>query len=157
MKVIAFVCFVIAFGCQPSIQGTRLRLEMTASQQAVLFVVHDDEVSYGGGLNAVKNKTTWHGSMTLEQREEFSSLLTKWKLKRTNNSLGEGVGKYNIRLREGSSDETFELPLTDTNATKVYDLLMKVADSRFNETLDALAKPSVDAMLQNRGLGEKDD
>jgi hypothetical protein len=154
MRVIAFVCFVIAFGCQQVVQGTHLRFEMNAPQQAVLFIVHDDEVSYGGGLHAIDNTTSWQGSMTTEQRTEFDSLIVKWSQRNVNSSTGEGAGKYKIRLQEGTDDETFELPLTDTTATEVYDLLMRVADSRFKATLDALPKPSVDAMLQNRGLGE---
>ncbi len=154
MKVIAFVCFILAFGCQQAVQGTYVRFEMKAPQQAVLFIVHNDEVSYGGGLNAIDNVTSWHGSMTTEQRGKFDLLIVKWSQRNASSATRKGVGKYKIRLQEGTDDETFELPLTDTTATKVYDLLMSVADARFKATLDALPQPSVDAMLQNRGLGE---
>lgn len=155
MRIVAVVCVVIAFGChQKAVQGTHLRLEMSAPQQAVLFIVHDEKVSYGGGLSAVENKTTWHGTMSPAQQDEFNAFVGKWRIGQQNKSIGEGVGKYNIRLREGSTDKSFELQRSDITATKVYNLLMTVADVRFNETLDALRKPSVDAMLQNRGLGE---
>jgi hypothetical protein len=147
--------FMICGGCQSVVQGTHLRLEMNAPQQAVLFLANSEgDVSYGGGLNAIEDKTTWHGRMTPEERGEFALLISKWNSKRKNNSFGDGVGKYRLRVREGSTEKKFELPLTDTTATKVYDLLMHVADARFNETLNALPKPSVEAMLQNRGLGE---
>jgi len=155
MKLILFV-FIFLASCQTSVQETRLRFEMRAPQQDVLFLVHELEVSYGGGLNAVENKTTWHGSMTTEHGSTFTDLVSKWAIVGKSSSISKGVGKYIIRLREGAVDNTFELPLTDTTATKVYGLLMKVADARFNETLDALPKPSVDAMLQNRGLGENE-
>ena len=155
MKVVAGLCAVLALGCQQtSLQGTHLRLEMSAPQQDVLFLVDDTKVSYGGGLNAVENKTTWHGSMTAKQHSTFTDLVSKWGTI-GKSAISKGVGKYKIRLQEDSLDRTFELPLTDTTATKVYGLLMKVADARFKTTLDALPKPSVDAMLQNRGLGKE--
>lgn len=150
-----FLFLLLLVSCKATVQGTRLRIEMNAPQQAVLLIVNDKGViSYGGGLNAIENKTTWQGTMTPEQHAEFTSLLSTWNLGNTKESVGEGVGKYTVRLQEGSKDDLVELPLTDTTATHVYALLMDVADKRFNETLDALPKPSVDAMLQNRGLGE---
>ena len=156
MNSIAFLCVIFSLGCQQTIvQGTRLRLEMIAPQQAVLFLVHDDEVSYGGGLNAVENKTTWHGSMTATQYIKFTALITKWRLEKTNKFEGKGIGKFKIRLRERLEDNSFQRLLTDTTASDMYDLLMTVADKRFDKILDALPKPSVDAMLQNRGLGEE--
>jgi hypothetical protein len=128
---------------------------MSAPQQNVLFLVHDREVSYGGGLNAVENKTTWHGQMSDEQHGTFTSLISTWEKAGKFRVCAKGSAKYIVRLREGSDDRTFELPRTDHTATQVYTLLMKVADARFKTTLDALPKPSVDALLQNRGLGEE--
>ncbi|MDP6693678.1 MAG: hypothetical protein QF444_05055 [Phycisphaerales bacterium] len=131
---------------------------MNAPQQAVLFVVRNDEVSYGGGLNAVENKTTWHGSMTPRQRELFDTLISNsnWWVYKADGYIGEGVGRFSIRIREGVKENKFVLPLTDPTATSVYELLLKIAKSRFDTTINALPKPSVDEMLQNRGLGENE-
>ena len=118
----------------------------------MLFVVHNDEVSYAGGLNAVKNKTTWHGSMNDSQKTLYDKYISM--LDTSRDFTQEGIGKYTICIKKDFEEKKLVLPLTDKAATKVYDLLMQVADVRFKATLDALPKPSVDAMLQNRGLGE---
>lgn len=144
--------FVCSCQRQP-LQGTHLRLEMNAPQQAVLFVVCNDEVSYGGGLNAIENKMTWRGSMNATQKALFDKYISM--LDTSSSFTQDGVGNYTICLKRDIEENKIVLPLTDTTATDVYDLLLTVADSRFNATLDALPKPSVDAMLQNRGLGEE--
>ena len=158
MKSIAFLCFICAFGCgQTAVQGTHLQLEMIAPQQAVLFLVNGDgEVSYGGGLNAIEGKTTWHGAMNVEQQNTFDALISasSWLSRKSWEPIGKGVGKYKIRIRNGTIDNKLILPLANHDANTVYKLLQSVADKRFQATLDALPKPSVDAMLQNRGLGE---
>jgi len=157
MKCTLPVFLVCAFGCQQTaVTGTHLRLKMTAPHQAVLFLVVDDDVSYGGGLSAVENKTTWHGAMTGEQQSTFEALISEsnWLTMKSVESEGEGIGSYNISIRNGTIHHKLVLPLEDTVATSIYDLLHTVADTRFQAALEALPKPSVDAMLQNRGLGE---
>ena len=78
MKCTLLICLVCAFGCQQTaVTGTHLRLEMTAPYQAVLFLVDDEGVSYGGGLSAIENKTTWHGAMTGEQQSTFDVLISE--------------------------------------------------------------------------------
>ncbi|MDP7009154.1 MAG: hypothetical protein QGI78_06240 [Phycisphaerales bacterium] len=153
MKTLLFLFLIFVCGCNAThIQGTELRLEMNAPQQAVLFVVRNDEVSYGGGLHAVENTTTWHGSMNDSQKTLYDKYISM--LDTSHGFTQEGVGKYTICIKKDFEQKKLVLPLTDKTATKMYDLLMKVADARLNATLDALPKPSVDALLQNRGLGE---
>ncbi len=153
MKFPLIVCVVLMLGCQQqSVQGTHFRLEMNAQQQVVLFVVRNNEVSYGGGLNAIENKTTWDGSMNSKQRALFDKYISTLDI--SHGFIQEGVGKYSICIQRGFEENKIVLPLTDSNATNVYDLLLEVAEARFDETLDTLPKPSVDAMLQNRGLGK---
>ena len=157
MKCTLLICLVCAFGCQQTaVTGTHLRLEMTAPHQAVLFLVDDEGVSYGGGLSAIENKTTWHGAMTGEQQSTFDVLISEsnWLTMESREPAGDGIGSYRIHIRSGTIDNKLVLPLEDIAATSVYDLLQQVADIRLQAALDALPKPSVDAMLQNRELGE---
>lgn len=157
MKWTSLIFLVCTFGCQqPAVTGTHLRLEMTAPHQAVLFLVDDDGVSYGGGLSAIENKTTWHGAMTGEQQSIFDALISEsnWLTMKFREPASEGNAGYRIRIQSGTIDNKLVLPLEDIAATSVYDLLQQVADIRLKAALDALPKPSVDAMLQNRGLGE---
>lgn len=157
MKWTSLIFLASAFGCQqPAVTGTHLRLEMTAPHQAVLFLVDEDGVSYGGGLSAIENKTTWHGVMTVDQQSTFNTLISKsnWLTMKFREPASEVNGCYRLRIRRGTIDNKLVLPLEDTAATSVYDLLQQVADKRVQAALDALPKPSVDAMLQNRGLGE---
>ena len=108
MKFPLIVCVVLMLGCQQqSVQGTHFRLEMNAQQQVVLFVVRNNEVSYGGGLNAIENKTTWDGSMNSKQRALFDKYISTLDI--SHGFIQEGVGKYSICIGWFVSGRTKEI------------------------------------------------
>ena len=89
-------------GCANTHNGSSLKLEMIAPQQAVLLTVLDNEtLSYAGGLNAVNGVNTWQGEMNSSQRARYESLLvaTRWTKNIPAKSANLGSGKYKIRIQ----------------------------------------------------------
>ena len=155
-----WACFLMMFlflGCQQPFYGKQLRLEMSAPQQAVLFRVENDKtVSYGGGLDAVEGKTSWHGEMNAQQQVKYIELFaaTHWVTNPPSIKKIEGTGHYNIRIRDDHVDNVFTLPLNDENATLIYDFLLKVARVRFEPHLKKLPRANMDVII-NRNKKQK--
>jgi chitodextrinase len=145
-----FVCFALLCGCQQSFQGNYLQLEMIAPQQAVLYIVKNDTtVAYGGGITAVKGKTSWEGEMNTTQRLQYETLLeeTRWTTQVPVSDTSFGSGHYKIRVRSKDVDNKFTLSLRDTKATTLYNFLQEVASSRLDKHLRSLPKPNVDVII----------
>jgi hypothetical protein len=124
-------------------------MEMSAPQQAVLFIVdNENTVAYGGGITAIEGKTSWKGEMNEQQKEKYKSLLnaTGWLARTPASDESTGTGHYNINIRTSDTNVKFRVPLTDRKATEFYDFFMSVADSRLEEHLRKLPKPNVDVI-----------
>ncbi len=146
----------ITFGCQ-QFSGSQLRLELSAPQQAVLFVVKNDKtVLYGGGINAVEGKTSWQGEMDAKQQQEYESLLrlAGWLHVTPESDKNMGTGQYKIRVRTENIDVKFKLALNNKEATSLYNFLLRVADSRLNQHLRGLPKPDVDVIIDRKSIQE---
>ncbi len=139
-------------GCiQHAVRGTNLKMRMFASQQAVLLVVDGkSRISYGGGYDALQDTTTWRGNMTNDQQAQFDEIIASsdWldsDASRTNQTQG-----YEIRIKTGTVDNTFLLPLSDQSATSMFDFLQSIALARLQPTLNALPKPSMDTIIDRK-------
>ena len=150
MNIFFTLCGIFLVGCANTHNGSSLKLEMIAPQQAVLLTVLDNEtLSYAGGLNAVNGVNTWQGEMNSSQRARYESLLvaTRWTKNIPAKSANLGSGKYKIRIQEEGANVVFTLPLTDVNATNLYDFLQEVATTRLESHLKTLPKPNADVII----------
>ena len=152
MKWIVLLILIGALGCsQQAVHGTHLKMRMFASQQAVLLVVDGrGRISYGGGYDALQDKTTWQGKITNDQKLHFDEIITStdWleaEVSRSNQTQG-----YEIRIKKGTIDNSFLLPLTDQSATSMFDFLQSIALARLESTLNALPKPSMDTIIDRK-------
>ncbi|HIA72395.1 MAG TPA: hypothetical protein EYO01_06845 [Phycisphaerales bacterium] len=150
MNIFFSLCSIFLVGCANTFTGSSLKLEMIAPQQAVLLTVVDNEtLSYAGGLNAIKGVNTWQGKMNGTQRARYESLLvaTRWTTNIPVKSTNLVSGKYKIRIQEEGVDVALTLPLTDVNATNLYDFLQEVATTRLERHLKTLPKPNADVII----------
>jgi len=149
VRWLCFLLFVSVCSCQ-TFSGTQLRMEMSAPQQAVLFIVdNENTVAYGGGISVVEGKTSWKGEMDAGQKEKYKSLLnaTNWLTRTPASDESTGTGHYSINIRTSETDLKFKLSLTNKKATEFYDFLMSVADVRLETHLRKLPKPNVDIIV----------
>ena len=156
MNICFSLCSIFLVGCANTYNGSSLKLEMIAPQQAVLLTVVDNEtISYAGGLNAIHGVNTWQGKLNVRQRARYESLLiaTSWTTNIPAKSANLGSGKYKIRIQEAGVDVALTLPLTDVNATNLYDFLQEVATTRLERHLKTLPKPNADVII-NRNMKE---
>ncbi len=143
---------LVSLGCQKTFTGNQLRLELSAPQQAVLFIVDEDKrVSYAGGLNAVEGKTTWQGDMDDNQQREYEKIInmSRWLLNPPVDDENKGTGHYKIRIRSDEIDNKFTVPLTDNTATSVYNFLMNISRVQFEPYLEKLPRPKMDVIIDN--------
>ena len=152
MKWVGMLILIGVLGCsQQAVSGTHLKMRMFASQQAVLLVVDGrGRVSYGGGYDALQDKTTWHGKITNDQQLQFDEIIASsdWlesTVRRSNQTQG-----YEIRIKQGTIDYSFLLPLTDQSATSMFGFLQSIALARLESTLNALPKPSMDTIIDRK-------
>jgi hypothetical protein len=152
MKWVGMLMLIGVLGCsQQSVSGTHLKMRMFASQQAVLLVVDGrGRISYGGGYDALQDKTTWQGKITIDQQLQFDEIIasSNWlesSVSRSNQNQG-----YEIRIKKGMIDNSFLLPLADKSATSMFDFLQSIALARLESTLNALPKPSMDTIIDRK-------
>jgi hypothetical protein len=152
MRWICLLILIGVLGCsQQEVRGTHLKMRMFASQQAVLLVVDGkSRISYGGGYDALQDKTTWQGKITNNQQLHFDEFIatSDWleaDVERPNQTQG-----YEIRIQQGKIDNSFLLPLTDQSATSMFDFLQSIALARLESTLNALPKPSMDTIIDRK-------
>ena len=55
-----------------------------------------------------------------------------------------------IRIQEGTIDNSFLLPLSDKSATTMFKFLQTIALARLDPTLNALPKPSMDTIIDRK-------
>tara|TARA_B100000959_G_C14410187_1_gene390057 strand:- start:15 stop:494 length:480 start_codon:yes stop_codon:yes gene_type:complete len=152
MKWIGWLMLIGVIGCsQQAVRGTNLKMRMFASQQAVLMVVDGKgRISYGGGYDALQDKTTWHGKITNDQQLQFDEIITSSDWLKSDVSRSNHTQGYEIRIKKGAVDNTFLLPLTDQSATSMFDFLQSIALARLESTLNALPKPSMDTIIDRK-------
>lgn len=158
MRWIALLVFVGGLGCsQQTVHGTHLSMRMVAPQQAVLLIVNGvDRISYGGGHDALQDSTTWHGQITSHQRIQFDAIIASSDWLEVDTQYSNQTQGYEIRIRQGTIDNTFFLPFSDQTAIAMYDLLQSIALTRLEPTLDALPKPSMDTIIDRKVSGMSD-
>lgn len=157
MRLTISLAILVAIGCtQQPIYGTHLKLKLLASQQSVLLVVDENgRISYGGGYDALQEKTTWHGEITNHQQLKFDELVASsdWLEKnviRSNPKYG-----FEIHIRHGIVDNSFLLPLSDNAARSMFDFLQSIAIARLQPTLNSLPKPSMDTIIDRKSSGSE--
>jgi hypothetical protein len=145
----ALFVLVGSLGCsQQAVRGTHLKMKMFASQQAVLLVVDGDgRISYGGGYDALQDKTTWEGKISNHQQGQFDEIIASSDWLDTDIERSKQVHGYEIRIKQGTIDTSFFLPPSDQSAKSMYDFLQSIALARLEPTLEALPKPSMDTII----------
>jgi tripartite-type tricarboxylate transporter receptor subunit TctC len=148
----ALFVLVGSLGCsQQAVRGTHLKMKMFASQQAVLLVVDGDgRISYGGGFDAIQEKTSWQGKITSDQQLQFDELITSSGWLEPDSTRSQQSQGYDIRIQQGTIDNSFLLPLSDKSATTMFELLQTIALVRLEPTLNALPKPSMDTIIDRK-------
>lgn len=152
MKWIGLLILIGSLGCsQQTVHGTHLKMRMFASQQAVLLVVDGrGRISYGGGYDALQDKTTWQGNITHDQQLQFDEIIASTDWLNAEVSRSNQVEGYEVRIKKGLIDNSFLLPLTDQSATSMFDFLQSIALARLEPALNALPKPSMDTIIDRK-------
>jgi hypothetical protein len=154
VKWLCLLCFVLQLGCQQSYQGDFLQIKMIAPQQAVLLIVQKGKtVSYGGGLDAVGEKTSWQGEMDAEQQEKYQTLLhdTRWQTVVPASDNNRGTGYYDVELLTSTLDTKFKLALDNKSATSLYHFLLQdVSQERLEKHLRSLPRPDIDVIIDRK-------
>ena len=127
---------------------------MIAPMQAVLLIVQEGKtVSYGGGLDAVGEKTSWHGEMDSEQQKKYQTLLrdTRWQTVVPASDNNRGTGQYDVELRISTLSAKFKLALDNKSATSLYQFLLQdVAQERLDKHLRSLPRPDMDVIIDRK-------
>ena len=126
---------------------------MSAPQQAVLLIVQENvTVSYGGGIDAVEGKTSWHGEMDPQQQKKYTALLqnTAWETTAPVSNINSGTGHYAIELRTKTLSTKFTLALDNESATSLYQFLEGVAQERLKKHLRTLPRPDMDVIIDRK-------
>lgn len=158
MRRITMLIIVGVFGCsQQTVRGTHLKMRMFAPQQAVLLIVDGNgAIAFGGGHDALQDTTSWQGHMTSPQLMQFNELIASCDWLQADVQRANHIQGFEIRIKQGTVDNKFLLPLSDQAAVSMYDLLQSIAIARLEPTLNALPKPSMDTIIDRKVSGMDD-
>lgn len=152
MRWIGLLIISGVLGCsQQAVRGTHLKIKMLTPQKAVLLLVDGDgRISYGGGFDAIQEKTSWQGKITSDQQLQFDELIASSGWLEPDSTRSQQSQGYDIRIQQGTIDNSFLLPLSDKSATTMFELLQTIALARLEPTLNALPKPSMDTIIDRK-------
>jgi hypothetical protein len=130
--------------------GLELDLTNSAQQQYARYQVRaDGTVLFWGGTDAVFDRVTWKGTLDTEQAEELAELVRggDW-LTDPPRGDGEGDDIWTISVLEPDRRSDFIVHGHAIRVDEVWALLQLAASARFQDVLDALPRPSIEALPQ---------
>ena len=111
---------------------------------ALYQVEADGSLSFGGGLDAVRHKTSWTGQMTEAEIDELLALLERDGWFRGEPADGDGPNGrvYEVTVCGQEGRQRYTLRGESTAGGELNDLLDRIARRRFDSFLERLARPA---------------
>ena len=108
-------------------------------------IERDGTFNWGGGLNALVDKTTWAGPMTNEERKQlYDLLITYGWFERDPVSTNEPEGRITrVDLSGDPGSNHFKVRGQNADVQPVLDLLEKISRRRLEPDLQMLPQPGL--------------
>ncbi len=149
--VVFFTLFLV--GCTPT-QKPLLKLEMYGDNLSAFFVVEEDGVIvYGGGANALRGQSTWHGELDQSQLKKLRSLLYSETLQPAK-TKSESCFVLSTTVDGKYSKVTVDI--TDESVRELFYYLEEATIThRISSILENLPKPNMDVISERQFKGSK--
>jgi hypothetical protein len=113
------------------------------SQDILYRVEKDGSISFGGGIKALIDKTTWTGQMTDDERRQLHDLILQhgWFERDPVSTNDPKTRVYRIDLRGPEGHNSFKVVGQNADVQPIADLLAKICLRRLEPDLQKLPEP----------------
>ncbi len=126
--------------------GVSLRLAVVdePNSRALYRVEADGSLSFGGGLDAVRRKTSWTGQMTEAEIDELLALLERDGWFQGEPADGDELSGrvYEVTVHGPQGRQRYKLRGESTAGRELNVLLDRIARRRFDSFLDRFSRPA---------------
>lgn len=131
--------------------GLDVRLEMIDGDRLATYSVDRDGVLvFGGGRDAMEERTTWAGTLDTGQCADLVALIERSTWQAGSSTAPRRHARFIVKVHDDSGIRRFETGLDQPDSMALYALLTAAASVRFDGESQALPKPSMDAVLERR-------